>query len=195
MPIPLTEESALSNVHADTKRVKLGTTIKQLTRLLAALDLAQGGRVLRPPTLSNSTTSLAIGAFSGIFNGLLWSLPAGTKALTATTHDVAQAQWASFRVSAKVITSGSGAQTVTLTVTITKSADVASEALAVAAVPALPSADDIDLGFFTVRGGDSTFFDATTNNLQSGAVTGMVVNFYPTTTMILESGETVRTLR
>lgn len=147
----------------------------KLDQLMSALNLLAGGTGVMAPqhTMSNSTVSLALTAFTYYINGVPARKAAGNTALTATTHDVAATKWASYRVS---IQSGG-------TVTITKSTDQDTEALAVANLPALP-ANEANVGYFLVRGGDAAIFDATTNNLATGAVTGMIVKFLPATAAV-----------
>lgn len=143
----------------------LGTKLDQLIELGR---LFYGGTgILQSPALTNSTVTLSHGAFNYFVNGAPARKAAATVALTATTHDVAIDKWASFRVS---IAAGG-------TVTITRAADQNTEALAHSTLAAVP-ANEANLGYFVVRGGTAAIFDATTNNLQTGAVAGMIVLFF-----------------
>jgi hypothetical protein len=139
-----------------------------VNQLVELARLQYGGTgLLQSPALTNTTTTLSFGAFNFFVNGASFRKAAAAVALTATTHDVAQDTWASFRVS--IAANG--------TVTITKAADQVTEALAHSTLAAVP-ANEANMGYFVVRGGTAAIFDATTNNLQSGGVTGMVVTFY-----------------
>lgn len=152
---------------------KLGDKLKALIDVLNGVVAAlQGGTfVLKAPVLSNSTTALSIGATPYQIQGVQAWRAAGTVALTATTHDVGVDKWAAFRVS---VASGG-------TATITKGADQNTLALALTTIPAVPT-NEADFGYFIVRGGTAAIFDATTNNLATGAVTGMIVQYYPAST-------------
>lgn len=154
----------------------LGSVLDKLITTVNGLVAAmQGGSfVLKAPTLGNTTTALAIGATPYQVLGVQAWRTAGTVALTATTHDVAINKWAAYRVS---VASGG-------TATITKDGtDRDTLALALANVPAVPTGE-VDFGYFVVRGGNSAIFDATTTNLASGAVTGMLVHYYPAQPLI-----------
>lgn len=157
------------------RRLGLGGVLDQLVKTVNGMVTAMQGAsvVLKAPVLGNTTVTLSIGATPYQIQGVAAWRAAGTVALTGTTHDVAIDQWASYRVS---VASGG-------TATITKSADQASEILAMANVPAVP-ANEADFGYFVVRGGSAAIFDATTNNLQTGAVAGMIVKFYPASSPI-----------
>lgn len=168
--------SNLNRVSEAAYRAGIGDKIDQLLQLAAILF--GGTSILSPPTLTNSTTALSYGAFIMTQDGLTMKMAAGTKALTATTHDVAATKWASYRVSAKLAITGTTTQTITLTITITKAADQNSKVEALATIPAVP-ANECDMGFLIIRGGDAAIFDATTDNLQSGFQTGGIVEFYP----------------
>lgn len=161
-------ETQLDNISPVTKRAKLGFRIKQLMEL-AKLHAGGTGLVL-PTVLGNTTVTLSFTAFNFFVNGAPARKAAGTVALTATTHDVQIDKWASYRVS---IAAGG-------TVTITKqvAAEDDTEAAAMSNLAATP-ANEANVGSFVVRGGTAAIFDATTTNLATGAVTGMIVKFYP----------------
>lgn len=148
-----------------SQRAGLGTKLDQLTEF--AKLFYSGSALLHTPALTNTTTALAFSAFNYLINGIMARKAAGTQALTATSDDVAQDKWASFRVS---IAAGG-------TVTITRAADQDTEALAHSTLAAVP-ANQADMGYFVVRGGTAAIYDATTTNLQTGGVTGMVVLFF-----------------
>lgn len=150
---------------------KLGDKLDLLLQYLNLLN--KGSGLVNAVTLSNTTVSLAFTSFNAVVNGVPIFKASGTQGFTATSDDVAATKWASFRISVNV----SG------TVAITRAADQNTEAAAIAALAAVP-ANSADLGFITVRGGDAAIFDATTTNLQTGAVTGMVVNYYPATALL-----------
>lgn len=171
----ISNEVLLNNISPETDKSQLGKRIRQLLDL--AILQAGGTGVVYAIILSNSTTALSFTAFNYFVNGAPARIAAGTKALTATTHDVAQDKWASFRVS---IAAG--------TVTITKAADVDTEAEAHANLAAVP-ANEANMGYFVVRGGTGAAFDATTTNLATGAITGMVVKFFPATPVFTETIE------
>lgn len=161
----------LNRINEGAYDAKLGDKLDLLLQYLNLLN--KGSGLVNAVTLGNSTTTLSVSAHNAIVNGVPIYKAAATQALTATTDDVAIDKWASFRVS--INASG--------TVAITRAADVDTEALAIANLAAVP-ANSANLGFFTVRGGTGGIFDATTTNLQTGAVTGMVVNFYPATPLL-----------
>jgi hypothetical protein len=95
---------------------------------------------------------------------------AGT-AFTATTHDITASKWRSFRMS--MVTNG--------TITITHSAsEYATEALAIAALAALP-ATSVELGYITVQAPATGTWDATTCSLAggtSGTYPAAATNYY-----------------
>lgn len=169
-------ETRLTYGSPETKRVSLGKRLAQLTEL--AKLLAGGTGIVQQHTLANTTTALSFSAFNFFVNGVPARKAAGTQALTAVTHDVQIDKWASYRVS--IAANG--------TVTITKQvpAEDDTEAAAIANVAATP-ANEANMGYFVVRGGTGAIFDATTNNLQSGAVAGMVVRFYPSAPALKEA--------
>jgi hypothetical protein len=168
-----TDVEKLNRLTEGTFDTKLGEKLDLLLQYLHLLN--KGSGLVNAVTLGNSTVSLSFTAFNAVVNGVSIYKASGTQALTATTHDVAIDKWASYRVSVNVAG----------TVTITKqaAAEDNTEAAAIANLAALP-ADTAALGYFTVRGGTGAIFDATTNNLQTGAVAGMVVNFYPATPLL-----------
>lgn len=145
----------------------------QFAQILALATLQAGGTgVVYQHAFSNTTTTLAYTAFNAFVNGINVYKAAGTVALTATTHDVAIDKWASYRVS--MVVGG------TIVITKQVAAEDDTEAAAIGHLAALPAVS-VNLGYFTVRGGSAAIFDATTNNLATGAVTGMVVHYYPAT--------------
>lgn len=170
----ISNEVLLNNLSPETDRSQLGKRIRQLLDM--AILQAGGTGIVYAITLSNSTTALSFTAFNYFVNGAPARKAAGTQALTATTDDVAQDKWASFRVS---IAAGG-------TVTITRADDVDTEAEAHANLADVP-ANEADMGYFVVRGGTGAAFDATTTNLQTGAIAGMVVKFFPATPVFTET--------
>jgi len=173
MPLKRSVEQ-LNNLSAETKAFGggrgLGTVLDALiTKMNGVMAYEGGGTSVRtPPLFTNTTVALAISNTVYQVNGVPAVRSATTVTPTTTTHNVGQNLWASFRVS---VQAGG-------TVTLTKAADVASEALAIANLAAVP-AGECDFGFFTLRGGSAAGYVAGTTNLATAAITGMIVNFYP----------------
>lgn len=169
-------ETRLDNMNDSTKRVKLGKRMRLITELTKLLSGGTG--VVNQHTMGNTTTTLALGILNYVVNGVPVRKASGTTALTATGHDVQIDKWASYRVS--------GGATGTITITKQSAAEDDTEQEAIANVVATP-ANEANLGYFVVRGGTAAIFDATTNNLQTAAVAGMVVRFFPSTAVLSEA--------
>jgi hypothetical protein len=173
MPLKRSVEQ-LNNLSAETKAFGggrgLGSVIDALiTKMNGVMSYQAGGTSVRTtPVFTNTTVALAISNTAYQVNGIAANRSATTVTPTTTTHNVAQNLWASFRVS---VQAGG-------TVTLTKAADVASEALAIANLAAVPGGE-CDFGYFTLRGGTGAGYVAGTTNLATAAIAGMVVNFYP----------------
>lgn len=168
--VGMRKETELNEMSPATKQAKLGERVALMSELGKLIDGGTG--LVRAVVLSNTTTALAFTAFNFYVNGVPARKAAGTFALTATTHDVPIDKWASFRVSIAI-----GG---TMTVTKQVAAEDDTEAAAVANLAATP-ANEVNMGYFVVRGGTAAIFDATTTNLATAAVAGMVVRYRPAT--------------
>jgi hypothetical protein len=130
------------------------------------------------PVLSTTAAGVTMTytAFQYTINGIdYYSAGATNKAFTATNHDVTTgSKWGSFKVS--IATNG------TVTLTMSASPDYASEALAIAAVPATP-AGECSMGYLTVQSTSGAKWDATTDALfgGTGGTPAAATNFYPAT--------------
>ncbi|MDD5220155.1 MAG: hypothetical protein PHV11_06295 [Candidatus Bipolaricaulis sp.] len=157
------------------RALNFGTLLDQVIGIHTGEEILTGTVAMDSSTFD--VTALRITGHMGYINGTFYDFPDTTKALTGTTHDVDNKKWASFRV---VIAADS-------TVTVTKSASTYStEALAIAAVPAV-TANNIDLGYFTIYGGTgSNTFDATTDTLAASIYEGRTVTYYLTTNYFLD---------
>lgn len=101
------------------------------------------------------------------------AVAAGT-AFTDTTHDIDAGKWGCF------VLSVDGADGTTFTITPSASLDYDTEALAIAALPAVP-AGDICMGIITVQATAGAIFNANTDAL-AGGVSGTpaaATNYYP----------------
>jgi hypothetical protein len=117
------------------------------------------------PSIGTTPTALANKRVVAQFNGAgataieVAAVAAGT-AFTATGHDVTADKWGSFLLS--VQTGG------TKTITMSAVATYASEALAIAALPTVPTNEAI-LGYVTIQATASIFWDATSDALSAAA--------------------------
>jgi hypothetical protein len=150
-----------------------GTFAAMGLRELRTSDIIFGRHL---PFIGSTTTQLGNRRITAQFNGAggtpieIASTLAGT-AFTATTHDITTSLWRSFRLSA--VTNG--------TITITHSAsEYATEALAIAALAALPAVS-VSLGYITVQAPATGTWDATTCSLAggtSGSYPAAETNYY-----------------
>ncbi|MCP4597926.1 hypothetical protein [Neptuniibacter sp.] len=130
------------------------------------------------PLIGTTDTQLGSRRCAGIFVDAqttqitIPAVAAGT-AFTATTHDVTAGKWGLFLLS--VDADGT-------TFTITPSASLAydTEALAIAALPAVPT-DDAAMGVVTVEATSGAIFNATTDGLAGGSsgTPAETTNYYP----------------
>ncbi len=102
-----------------------------------------------------------------IYDGRFKTAAISKFAFTATDHDVAVSKAACFIVS--VNSAGTAA--------IKKSADCASVALAVAAIPTVP-VTEVPVGYLTILCSATTLFDATTTTLGATGLTVAFVNTF-----------------
>jgi hypothetical protein len=116
------------------------------------------------PSIGSTTTQLANKRCTAQFNAAgataieVTAVAAGT-AFTGTTHDVTADKWGLFLLS--VQTGG------TKTITPSASLAYATEALAIAAIPTVPTNEAI-LGYITVKATSGAIWDATTDSLAGG---------------------------
>lgn len=138
--------------------------------------------VLRGDEVLTSATTLSIGtsskkkiktsAVTGWINGVYFAANAAETAFTATSHDIADGKWSSYKLS--IIANG--------TITITKAAaDYATRALAIAAVPATPAAE-VNLGYVVIYT-TGAIFDASSNDLDA---THLTVEYFPATNYVID---------
>lgn len=124
-----------------------------LTLLNGLRSWALGARIVAGlPTLARSTNfDIATGAtVYGSFAGVLKTIASGTVADTGTTAVIASSKWGVAQISANA----SG--TLTATWATAAGAGYASEALAIAALPAVP-AGEVSLGYVTVQANAAGF--------------------------------------
>lgn len=125
-----------------------------------------------PGLAIGTTVTLGTDAFQCAIKGASYYKSAANTAFTATTHDVATgSKWACYRVSIN--------SSLTITITISASNDYATEALAIAAVPAVPS-DECDLGYITIQSTAGAIWNATTDALAggTGGTPAAATNYY-----------------
>jgi len=119
---------------------------------------------------TSSDKALKVGYAFGEFDGVKKAKASAEVAFTATSHDVTKSKWGSFRVSMAV----SG----TVTLTVSAAVDHATEALAIAGLAATP-ANEISLGYITLKAGDSVNWDATGHSLAGGGTSPAAeTNYY-----------------
>jgi len=117
------------------------------------------------PLMGTTDTQLATTRCVSYFDGEgataieLAATAAGT-AFTATTHDITAAKWGCFKLS--IQTGG------TITITPSAALNYATEALAIAALPATP-ANEISLGHCTIQATSGAIWNATTDALEGGS--------------------------
>lgn len=163
------------------KNALLGTTLRQLitgfNQMQAVMQGASG--VLEPSGLARGTpdTQIATGAFNYSINGVMANKAAANNAIGAQT--VTADRWALYR-----LTVASGG-TITVSPAAGNAAGYTSEALAKAALPALP-ANQADLGYVTVKTKAGTAWVAATDGLAGGSTGNVasVTNYYPATPAI-----------
>jgi hypothetical protein len=171
-------DSLLTDITA--LKTSLDTTNTLATELKDIVDSIytnnSGTAVKTSPTLAGGTTvTLGSAAFQYAINGVSYYKAAANTAFTATDHDVATgSKWASYRIS--VGTSG------TITITISAANDYDTEALAIAAVPAVPSGE-CDMGYITIQSTSGAIWDATTDALTggTGGTPAEATNYYSAT--------------
>lgn len=164
------------------KAFDLGEMLNTITLALSGNDvLFDSVAVLGYGTGANDTTKIMLrSAVNCYFDGNLTPIPVTTVAFTATTHDIANTKYGSFKIS---VASDS-------TVTITKSASVYdTKAEAIAAVPATP-AGGISLGYVVIHA-NGALFDATTTKLNAST---LEVWWYPANGYINDLRKTLKNL-
>lgn len=153
-------ESSAFGIWDDSMRA--GTFSIHSVKELRAGDVIFGAHL---PYIGTTPTQLANRRVTAQFNAAgataieVTAVAAGT-AFTATTHDVTAAKWASFLLS--VQTAG------TKIITMSALGTYATEALAIAALPATP-ANEAVLGYITIQATAGAIWDATTDALSAAA--------------------------
>ena len=119
---------------------------------------------------TSSDKALKVGAAIGTFLGVKKYKASAEVAFTATTHDVTKSKWGSFRVSM--------ASNGTVTLTVSAAVNHNTEALAIAGLAATP-ANEISLGYITIKAGDAADWDATGHSLAGGGTSPAAeTNYY-----------------
>jgi len=145
--------------------------VNGITNLLNGAELLVG-----PVTLSRGTPDTTIGstAFNYSVNGVVAQKAAANTAIGAQT--VTADRWALYRLT---IASGG---TITVTPAAGNAAGYTSEGAAIAAIPAVP-ANQVDMGYITVKTKVGTTFVAATDALAGGATGNVasVTHYVPAT--------------
>lgn len=150
-------KTRINNLAPVAKKVSLGNMLDAICGVLRGDEVLTSATTLSIGT--SSKPKVKVGAVTGWINGVYFAANAQEVAFTATDHDVADTKWATYRLS--IVANG--------TVTITKSASTyATRALAIAALPAVPTAE-VDLGYVIVHA-NGALFDASTTNLDAATV-------------------------
>lgn len=148
--------------------------LKAVVNAQLSADIGTSGCKTAPVLSATAAgVTLASTAFQYTINGVDYYKAAADTAFTATAHDVATgSKWASYKIS--IATNG------TITITISAANNYASEALAIAAVPATP-AGECSMGYITVKSTAGAIWDATTDALKggTGGTPAAETNFYP----------------
>lgn len=145
------------------------STMRDGTFVVENLGEVRSGEVLigrHLPSIGTTDTQLANKRCVGYFDGAgataieIAATAAGTAFTGGGAHDVATAsKWACFRLTAA--TGG------TFTITPSAALNYATEALAIAALPAAPG-NELDLGYVTIQSTAGAIWDATTDALGAG---------------------------
>lgn len=173
----LTAVTALLNElrtdHATYKTVV--DEIKTVVNAQLAADIGTTGCKTAPALAATvGGVTLASTAFQYTINGIDYYKAAADTAFTGGgAHDVATgSKYASFKIS--INTAG------TITITPSAALNYATEALAIAAVPATP-AGECSMGYITVKSHAGAIWDATTDALQggTGGTPSTACGYYP----------------
>ena len=170
--------SDLDNSMPAAKSALLCTNLQSLINKVNGItNLLNGAELLvGPVTLSRGTPDTTIGstAFNYSVNGVVAQKAAANTAIGAQT--VTADRWALYRLT---IASGG---TITVTPAAGNAAGYTSEGAAIAAIPAVP-ANQVDMGYITVKTKVGTTFVAATDALAGGATGNVasVTHYVPAT--------------
>ncbi len=130
------------------------------------------------PLIGTTDTQLGSRRCAGVFvdaqtTGITIPAVAAGTAFTATTHDVTADKWGLFLLSVD-------ADGTTFTITPSAALNYNTEALAIAALPAVPT-DNACMGVVTVQATSGAIFNATTDALAGGSsgTPANATNYYP----------------